>query len=309
MPAHVLGAPTTARMARVLVALLLCAAAGWSDCAAAAALPAIGGSGPPEHHPGKIIWADLVTPDLEAAERFYTGLFGWSFTTAQKGPTDYAIAFEGGRPIAGLLQKPIPLGEHHQPAWLTFIAVRDADAADRMALAHGAKSLAAPKSYPGRGRQAVIADPEGAIVAVLASSSGDPPDVLVEEGQWIWTSLLVNDPQASASFYKTVFGYEVFDLPSDDGSVHELLASDDYARASVNSLPAGGHRHPHWINFVRVPDAAAAAVKAVNLGGRVLVAPFEDRHGGKVAVVADPSGAPIGLMEWAEDTANQGEAK
>jgi len=277
--------------------------------AAAASLPTIGGPAPAQHHPGKIIWADLVTSDLLAAEGFYTGLFGWTFATQKSGSVDYAIALHDGRAIGGVLQKPIPAGEHRQPAWLTFIAVRDVDAVNRAAIDAGAKSLASPKSYPGRGRQAVLADPEGAVFAVLASSSGDPPDVLVNEGEWIWTSLLVNDPQASADFYKKVFGYQVFDLPSEDGSVHELLASEDYARVSVNSLPAGGHRHPHWLNFVRVPDAAEAAVKAVTLGGRVLVAPFEDRHGGKIAVVADPMGAPIGVMEWAETPGNQGDVK
>jgi predicted enzyme related to lactoylglutathione lyase len=58
-----------------------------------------------------------------------------------------------------------------------------------------------------------------------------------------------------------------------------------------------------------VPDATAAVAKAVSLGGRELVAPFEDRHGGKIAVVADPLGAAIGLMEWVETPSNQGDAK
>jgi len=52
--------------------------------------------------------------------------------------------------------------------------------------------------------------------------------------------------------------------------------------------------HPHWLNFVRVTDAGAAAAKAVALGGRVLVKPHLDRHGGKAAIIADPTGAPVG---------------
>jgi hypothetical protein len=40
--------------------------------------------------------------------------------------------------------------------------------------------------------------------------------------------------------------------------------------------------------------------KVVALGGRVLVEPRIDRHGGKVAVVADPFGAPFGLLEWTD---------
>jgi hypothetical protein len=40
--------------------------------------------------------------------------------------------------------------------------------------------------------------------------------------------------------------------------------------------------------------------KVVQSGGRVLVEPHVDRHGGQVAVVADPAGAPFGLMEWTD---------
>ena len=40
--------------------------------------------------------------------------------------------------------------------------------------------------------------------------------------------------------------------------------------------------------------------KLVALGVRVLVEPRVDHHGGKVAVVADPLGAPFGLLEWAD---------
>lgn len=282
-------------------ALLLCAAGNATFAAPPLELPPIGGPNTSEHHVGKVIWADLVTPDLAGAERFYSGLFGWTFQTIHAGDTDYAVAQLGGRPIAGLLQRPVPTGEHRQPAWLTFIAVRDVDAAKRIALAHGAKVLAEPRTYAGRGRQAVFTDPEGAVFAVLASSNGDPADYLAEPGEWIWSSLLARNPGQAAAFYQDVFGYDVFDLPSEDGFEHVILSSDDYARAGASALPAGSaHRHPHWLNFVRVVDTADAAAKAEALGGRVLVEPRIDRHGGRVAVVADPAGAPIGLMEWTD---------
>jgi predicted enzyme related to lactoylglutathione lyase len=284
-----------------LPALMLCAAGSAAFAAAPLDLPPIGGPGGSEHHVGKVIWADLVAPDLAAAERFYSGLFGWTFQTFHTGDTDYAVARLGGRPVAGVVQRPIPSGEHRQPAWLTFIAVRDVDAAQRIALSHGAKVLAEPRTYAGRGRQAVFTDPEGAVFAILASNSGDPPDYLAEPGEWIWSSLLARDPGQEAAFYQDVFDYDVFDLPSNDGLEHVILSSDDYARAGVNSLPSdSARRHPHWLNFVRVGDAADSAAKAVALGGRMLVEPRIDRHGGKLAVVADPAGAPIGLMEWTD---------
>ena len=118
-------------------------------------------------------------------------------------------------------------------------------------------------------------------------------------GEWIWTSLITSDPDTDAAFYQTLFDYEVFELPASSGAQHLLLASDDYARASANTLPVKGPKaHPHWLNYIRVEDAVKMTAKVVALGGRVLVEPRVDRHGGKVAVVADPLGAPFGLLEW-----------
>jgi uncharacterized protein len=254
-----------------------------------------------EMHPGKVIWADLITPNLKQAEQFYGALFGWSFEPVES-DSNFAVALIEGRPVAGIVQRPMKAGQPRQPAWLTFLAVRDVAAAQRSALANGGKVLSPPKDYPRRGRQAVFADPDGAVFAVLASSSGDPPDMLAEPGEWIWSSLFARNPDHETGFYRALFGYDVFDLPADEGSDHVrhvILASDDFARAAIHTLPDDAvHRHPHWLNFIRVDDAAAATVKAIALGGRVLVEPRVDRHGDQLAVIADPSGAPIGVMEW-----------
>ncbi|HEX3846041.1 MAG TPA: VOC family protein [Steroidobacteraceae bacterium] len=283
------------------VLVCLYAAAACLARAASLELPPINAAPSAEHHVGKVIWADLITPDLAVAERFYGGLFGWTFQPIHGGSGDYAVAMAGGRPVGGLFQKALPSGERRQSAWLTFISVRDLDAAKRVALAHGAKILLDARNVPARGRQAVLSDPEGAVFAMLASSSGDPPDYLADPGEWIWSSLLCGDPGTEAAFYQTVFGYEVFDLASDDQREHIILSSDDLARASANSRPSdSAATHPHWLNFVRVADAADAAGKAVALGGRVLVEPHVGRHGGRVAVVADPLGAAVGVMEWSE---------
>jgi len=279
-------------LAIVLICCLLAPAAAFA--VSAFEVPPIGGTGPVERHPGKVIWVDLVTPDLAGAEHFYSGMFGWTF---QQIRPEYAVALLGGRPLGGIVQRAVPTGQKRQPGWLTFIAVSDLEAADKAALAHGAKTLAPPRLYPRRGSQAVFADPAGAVFAMLASSTGDSGDYLSVPGEWIWSSLLTSDPAGSADFYKAVFGYEVYDLPSDDGAQHVILASDDYARAGIHTLPPG-HRHPHWLDFVRVIDTQQATAQAVALGGRVLVEPYVDRHGGHVAVIADPYGAPVGLMEW-----------
>jgi predicted enzyme related to lactoylglutathione lyase len=284
---------------QALFAALLSVACVVPVMAAPIQLPAIVEPASQEHHVGKLIFVELVTPDLTAAKQFYAGLFGWTFSDIQGGGIEYAEAFLDGRSVAGLIHRNVPASGHRQPAWLSFFAVGDVDAAKKVALQNAAKVLFEPHSIPDRGREAVFADPQGAVFAVLASSSGDPPDVLAAPGEWIWSSLITRDPDTDAAFYQKLFDYEVFELPAGEGHQHLLLASDNYARASVNTLPANRpNAHPHWLNYVRVEDTVKMTARVVALGGRVVVEPRIDRHGGKVAVVSDPFGAHFGLLEW-----------
>jgi predicted enzyme related to lactoylglutathione lyase len=291
---------------RAMLAALLSVGFAGSLAAAPVSLPALVQPPSGERHVGKVIWVDLVTPNLTVAKRFYAGLFGWTFSDIHDRTTDYAVAMLDGRPVCGIFQRAEPAGEHRQPNWLTFIATNDVDATKQLVVEKGGQVLFAPHAYPQRGRQAIFADPQGAVFAALASSSGDPPDVLATPGEWIWSSLIAQDPGADVAFYQSLFGYEVFDSPNGDGTEHLILSTDDYARASVNALPEAGHHHPHWLNFVRVLDTMQMTTTVTQLGGRVLVEPRVDRHGGKVAVVADPSGAPFGLLEWPEGDSKEG---
>jgi len=253
-------------------------------------------------HPGKLIWAELVTPDLAAAERFYAGVFGWTFQDIRSGEPAYALAKLADVPIAGLVQRHGPSEGEQQAAWLPFLSVSNVQEAAQRILGHGGKELKPLRAYRMRGKQAIYADPQGAVFAVLNSHSGDPPDVLAAPGEWIWGAVMTRDPDSDAAFYQDVFGYEVFELPSDARGEHLLLASENYARVSVNPLPQPSDVQPHWITFVRVSDVPRAAEAAKAFGGRVLVEPHNDRHGGTVALLADPAGAAIGVMDWIQTT-------
>jgi hypothetical protein len=269
-------------------------------------LPPLVSPATPNRHAGKPIFLELVTPDLDTAKLFYGTLFGWSFRPSEAGATDYAVAMFDEQPIAALIHRELPSGQRRLPAWLTFFSVGDVAATQALAKQYGAQLLSAPHDIPGLGREAIYADPQGAVFATLASRSGDPQDRLALPGEWIWASLQTTDPDTDAGFYQSLFNYEVFDLPDDAGGPHFMLASDEYARASVNRLPAGQpNAHPYWLNYIRVIDADATITRLVQLGGHVIVPPHIDRHGGRLAVVSDPAGAAFGLMEWTESDSKQ----
>jgi len=82
-----------------------------------------------------------------------------------------------------------------------------------------------------------------------------------------------------------------------------VLSTEKYARVGVNLLPPSSLPiHAHWLNYIRVDDAVETARRVGEMGGRILVAPHVDRHGGKIAIVADPQGAAFGLFEWGADS-------
>ncbi len=284
---------------RQALALLLGAAIGGAAPAVAAStdLPPLTVPASGEHHAGKLAFAELVTPDLVAAERFYESLFGWSFQNITTEAGFFGQASLNGQTVAGILQRPLRPGR--RPSWISFIATADMDRSAAVAEQNGGKLLLRPQSLAHLGQGAVLADPQGAVFGVLASDSGDPPDLLADPGDWIWSSLITSDPRTAAAFYGTVFGDAVFDLPDPGDAQHLILASDGYARASVNPIPAGWtNAHPRWVSYVRVDDADATVARVTALGGRVVLAPHLDRHGGKIALVADPAGALFGLLEW-----------
>src|SRR6202163_4287789 len=122
---------------RCSLGALLSVAMVATAAAASFVLPPLVQPASSEHHEGKVIWADLVTPDIAGAKRFYGELFGWTFNDIHTGDSDYSVALLDGRPVGGLFQRAMRPGKPRQPAWLTFISVRDVAEAERNTLAHG----------------------------------------------------------------------------------------------------------------------------------------------------------------------------
>ena len=250
--------------------------------------------------PGKWVWAELFSQDVKSAIRFYAAAFGWSFQNfpATRGQ-GYTLALSDGEPIGGMLQRDYTYRQESGSRWLGMISVTDVSAAARYAAGHGGKVVVPPRLLSGRGEVALMADPEGAAFGVIRSAVGDPPDYLAEDKQWVWIELWAKDPHAMAQFYSGLAGYEITPTQRPDGSVGYLLASEGYTRCSVIPSPAPALASA-WLPYLRVGDVAAAATRAQQSGARVVVPPNRVIPGGRVALIADPTGAPLGLAELSE---------
>lgn len=246
--------------------------------------------------PGKFIWAELVTDNVAVARAFYGPLLGWTF----RSQGDYVLVSSNGRPLAGMLQRPRPANQPQAtPRWFGYLSVTDVERAQQAVTRAGGRVVAAPHEVAARGRQAVFADPEGALFGVIHAKAGDPADTAAAPGGWIWLQLLSRDAQRAATFYHKVGGYQVSRNTADKRSSDFILSSGGIARATVRTLPSDKPAvQPTWLPYVRVLDLGKAVAHAKQLGGRVLVSPRPNLLHGKVAVIADPTGGALGLLEW-----------
>jgi hypothetical protein len=245
--------------------------------------------------PGKFIWAELVTDNVAVTRSFYGALFGWTF----RSHGDYLLVSNKGRPLAGMIQRQRPANRTHAtPRWFGYLSVTDVDRAQQAVTKAGGRVVAAPYDVPARGRQAVFADPEGALFGVIRSHAGDPADTAAAPGGWIWLQLLSRDAHRAATFYRSVGGYQITRNTAANRSSDYILSSGGISRATVRTLPSDKPKvQPTWLPFVRVIHLDQAVAKAKQLGGRVLVSARPDLLDGKVAVIADPTGAAVGLLE------------
>jgi hypothetical protein len=248
--------------------------------------------------PGKFVWADLVTDDIAAARKFYGELFGWGFYSQG----NYTIVVNAEHPLCGMFQRERPKDGSAQPRWFGYISVGNVNKAQKTVTKLGGRVLAAPQDFPKRGEQAVFADPEGAVFGVLKSSGGDPEDFLAEPGDWIWIELLSRDARKAGDFYHQVAGYDIVENATSPRPEDYVFVSEGYARAAALTQPKDRPASaPTWMLFVRVKDLAQCVAKATQLGGKVLLAPDPKLLEAKLAVIADPTGAAVGVMEWSAE--------
>lgn len=246
--------------------------------------------------PGKFVWMDLVTDDVPAARKFYGELFGWGFRDLG----GYAIAEKDERPLGGIFQRARPKDRPEaRPQWFGYISVPSVERAQRVVTKAGGRVLAGPRTMPKRGDQAVFADPEGAVFGVIKSGSGDPEDFLAEPGEWIWIQLLSLDGRKAAGFYRELAGYDIAESTTANSLSDYVLTSKGYARATVRTIRKETRElRPAWLPFIRVNSVSDCVARVEQLGGKVALAPSNQLLSGRLAVISDPTGAELGVMEW-----------
>ena len=104
------------------------------------------------------------------------------------------------------------------------------------------------------------------------------------------------DTVALAKFYQAAFGYEVDEMDMGGEQPFRLLKVNGRGIAGVRE-PTSAGQPPHWSTVFAVADADETAGKAKELGGTVLMEPFDLPEIGRLAVLQDPAGAVFQVMQ------------
>lgn len=118
-----------------------------------------------------------------------------------------------------------------------------------------------------------------------------------------WIDLAADDAAAAKLFYSRLFGWTVADRRSGEG-LYSTFADRAAPFASLYQLSQTQIAHgvpAHWTPYMSVPDVDAAATRACDLGGQVIVPPHDVAGLARVSLVSDPAGALIGLWQAPRD--------
>ena len=185
-----------------------------------------------------------------------------------------------------------------------------------------------PFDVMGAGRMAVLTDPEGAAFCVWQAKGFNGARVVNEPGSVNFNDLHTRDVEGAKSFYGSVFGWETLGLEGgfqawtlpgygdhlerNDPGLRERLAEfggpagfEDVVASLVPITDDQPDVPAHWGVTFAVDDADAIAAKAAELGGTVVVPPF-DAPWVRMTVIADPQGATFVASKFVPENKDLG---
>jgi uncharacterized protein len=120
------------------------------------------------NQPNTYTWSELNCREPEAGKQFYGHVFGWTANTRQVGPFSVSTFSLNGAPVGGMVEMAADMWPADTPShWMNYVAVSDTDAAvAKVKQLGGGASLEPIDIEPGR--FAVVTDPQGAFLAVIA---------------------------------------------------------------------------------------------------------------------------------------------
>ena len=242
---------------------------------------------------GTFSWSDVFSTDIEITKKFLLELFHWTsidLPTSEGGP-DYTMFFLDGKEVAGGSPTFIP----NMPSfWSSYITVENVDEMASKAEKLGAKITMPPMDVFDAGRMSTIQDPTGAQVSLWQPKKRIGARIVNTVGSMCWNELYSADVEAAKSFYGSLFGW-TFEITKEMGDYTVIKNNGRNNGGVVQLTPEMKGFPPNWTVYFTVKNLDESMTKVKELGGKVhMHMPISI---GKIAMIADPTGAGMMLIE------------
>ena len=113
-------------------------------------------------------------------------------------------------------------------------------------------------------------------------------------GTFSWPELATTDQKAGVAFYRSLFGWDLNEMPISEGEVYSMFTmrgKEVGAAYTMRPEERQSGAPPHWNSYVTVANVDETVKKAEGLGATVFAPPFDVMDAGRMAVLQDPTGA------------------
>ena len=114
------------------------------------------------------------------------------------------------------------------------------------------------------------------------------------QNPFVWHDLMTTDVEGAKAFYQKVIGWN---YSSQHPGYHVTLAGDHGVGGIMEMPDHLKSMPPFWSGYVYTPDVDAACKQVVEYGGKVLQQPWDIEETIRMAVIADPDGAVLNIMQ------------
>lgn len=249
-----------------------------------------------EHAPiGAPCWIDLMTSDVDRSRSFYAQVFGWIAEEPNMQLGGYVHFAKDSVRVAGCMSS--EPGDSRADSWSIYLATDDARRTLESADCHNGQVMVSATEVGELGVMGHIIDPIGAAIGVWQPILHPGFGVLGEPGSPRWFELHTRHHQAAVSFYRDVFGWDVYVVSDTDE--FRLTTMRDGEEQLAGIMDASGYLPQgvpdHWEVYFGVDDTDRALATITDLGGSILKG-AEETPFGRMAAAADPTGATFKLV-------------
>lgn len=119
-----------------------------------------------------------------------------------------------------------------------------------------------------------------------------------KHGEVSWNELNTRDVAKAKAYYEAVCGWKFETMDMGQGDYHIAKVGDQMVAGmmDVSGFPGLENTPPHWLMYIETKSVDDAVAETRAQGGTVYRDAFDIEGVGRIAIVADPSGAALGLM-------------